>query len=317
MTLYFGVLGNRDHIKRNKGTDQMIKAPFWEYLDEQPDGWLSSHAYKVESLPASDYQILDCGAWSYRAKEIPPVDSASMALWYDSLAQDGAMVIAPDHMVVDPETADYRRQWNREQAAAFIELCPSRLVPMACIHGTTTEERIAHAVDLMALGYRHLAVGGVAAQASRKPMVLALMATLRSALPDVWLHILGLSSPPYFAEWTRLGIESCDGSSHFKQAFTAGAFFTQDGPKLTKHQAARNDEPVTAPECDCSACRQLSAEGIDTRRYGSNENNMGRAAHNLNMLMRAQKEAANAVSASGMREEQTTICLLYGGIVHG
>lgn len=307
MTLYFGVLGNRDHIKRNKGTDQMVKAPFYEYLDAQPDGWLSSHAYKVESLPVSNHQILDCGAWSYRAKEVPPVDSVMMSAWYDSLAQDGAMVIAPDHMVVDQESASFRRQWNREQASKFIDLCPARLTPMACIHGTTIDERIEHAASLLALGYRHLAVGGVAAQASRKPMVMGLIAAMRAALPGVWLHILGLSSPAYFAEWTRLGVESCDGSSHFKQAFTAGAFFSVDGARLIKHQAARDGEEVTAPECHCSACSQLAAEGIDTRRYGSNENNMGRAAHNLNMLMQAQKGAVHALSTCGVREEQATL----------
>ena len=307
MTLYFGVLGNRDHIKRNKGSDQMVKAPFWEYLDEQPDGWLSSHAYKVKELPPSDHQILDCGAWSYRAKEVPPVDATSMAEWYDSLAQDRAMVIAPDHMVIDPETAEYRRAWNKEQSSRFIEVCPTRLTPMACIHGTTVEERLEHAASLLSLGYRHLAIGGIAAQAARKPMLLGLVTALRQAFPGVWLHVLGLSSPVYFEAWCQLGIESCDGSSHFKQAFTAGTFFTQDGTKLTKHQAARTGEDITAPLCDCSACTQLRAESIDTRQYGSNENNMGRAAHNLNMLMRAHKEVKNEVSTSGLREKQTTI----------
>ena len=309
MTIYYGVLGNRDHIKRHKGTDREYKAPFYDYLDEHPKGWLSSHAYKVTRLPKSKYQILDCGAWSYREQEVPPVDAASMAAWYDSLAQDEAMVIAPDHMVIDPSVAAYRREWNREQAAMFIDLCPERLLPMACVHGTTTEERLVHAEELLSLGYAHLAIGGVAAQASRKPMVLALVAALRAAMPNVWLHVLGLSSPFYFAEWTRIGIDGCDGSSHFKQAFTAGAFFTVEGPRLIKHKAAKGDEPITAPDCFCRACRTLAEEGIDTRRYGSNENNMGRAAHNLNMLMRAQKEAVNALGTSGMRQEQTTLAL--------
>ena len=295
MTIYYGVIGNRDHIKRHKGTDMEYKAPFYDYLDSHPDGWLSSHAYKVKSLPASNHQILDCGAWSYRKEEVPPVDASSMAEWYGSLAQDGAMVIAPDHMVIDPLTAEYRRAWNKEQASRFIDICPDRLVPMACIHGTTIEERLAHADELTAIGYTHLAIGGVAAQASRKPTVLAIVEAMRTGMPDAWLHVLGLSSPFYFAEWTKMGVDGCDGSSHFKQAFTAGAFFTVDGSKLIKHKAAKGDEPVTAPECLCRACRTLAGEGIDTRRYGSNENNMGRAAHNLNMLMRAHKEAVHAL----------------------
>jgi hypothetical protein len=44
---------------------------------------------------------------------------------------------------------------------------------------------------------------------------------------------------------------------------------------------------VTAPHCTCRACSLLENDGVDTRRYGSNETNMGRAAHNLNHLIRA------------------------------
>jgi hypothetical protein len=43
--------------------------------------------------------------------------------------------------------------------------------------------------------------------------------------------------------------------------------------------------------CECRACSLLREDGIDTRSYGSNENNMGRAAHNQNILMQAQKAA--------------------------
>lgn len=46
-----------------------------------------------------------------------------------------------------------------------------------------------------------------------------------------------------------------------------------------------DSEPLEA-RTGCLACRRLRAEGVDTRSYGSNEHNMGRAAHNLNQLMR-------------------------------
>lgn len=127
-----------------------------------------------------------------------------------------------------------------------------------------------------------------------------------------------LSSPDYFAEFTRTGIDSCDGSSHFKRAFTAGVFFAIDNGKLTKYQAARRDRrtgevigEITALECHCLACIQMRSEGIDPRTYGSNENNMGRAAHNLNMLMQAQAIAVGRqrgialVSCVGERASET------------
>jgi len=93
----------------------------------------------------------------------------------------------------------------------------------------------------------------------------------------VWLHVLGLSAPQYALAWREYGVNSFDGSSHFKQAFTGGAFYLLGvGGKMVKHQAARPGEPVTAPTCECLACATLRDVDVDTRRYGSNEHNMGR-----------------------------------------
>jgi tRNA-guanine family transglycosylase len=171
----------------------------------------------------------------------------------------------------------------------FLTICPEDYVPMATIHGMDIEERVKHARTLYARGYTHLALGGLAARAASRNRVVSWVSAVRQAVPDAYLHVLGLTSPNYMRMWHELGVNSADGSSHFKQAFTAGAFFSQEGDKLTKHAAARTGQPITAPECVCLACRLLREDGVDTRTYGSNETNMGRAAHNLNMLMRAHK----------------------------
>jgi hypothetical protein len=198
-------------------------------------------------------------------------------------------------MLIPGVDIEARRAFNVRSAEMFIDACPSRLIPMATIHGQTIDERLEHARQLMGLGYEHLAIGGIAARASQKKEVLAIVAALREITRGRYLHVLGLSSPSFMREWRRLGVESCDGSSHFKQAFTGGAFFTQEGEKLSKHQAARPGNAdctgIVAPECNCKACSTLRADGVDTRTYGSNEHNMGRAAHHQNMLMRAQQAA--------------------------
>jgi tRNA-guanine family transglycosylase len=159
---------------------------------------------------------------------------------------------------------------------------------MAAVHGETVKERVETAKQYADLGYTALALGGLAGQASRKRMAVDVVGAVREAVPGVWVHVLGLSSPSYFAAWRQLGVESCDGSSHFKQAFTGGAFFVRSGATLAKWAAARPGEPVTAPACNCRACSVLRDAGVDTRQYGSNETNMGRAAHNLNQLIAAQ-----------------------------
>lgn len=290
MTTYFGVIGNRDYIKLRGD-----KRPFWEFLDEQPGGWLSSLVYKRRDVPAGKRMIWDCGAWSYRLKDEPDYTPQQCADLYREYAPAGSMVIAPDHMLIPGCDAVKRRGINLRNAAEFLRVCDPTHKPMATIHGETLGERVDAALALRDSGYRHLAIGGIAAQAARKSMATEIVQTLRAAVPDVHLHVLGLSSPEYAKRWHQIKVDTFDGSSHFKQAFTAGAFYTQDGMKLTKHQAARpgNDEcgGIVAPECHCRACTALRDDGVDTRTYGSNETNMGRAAHNLNMLMRAHRAA--------------------------
>ena len=107
----------------------------------------------------------------------------------------------------------------------------------------------------------------------------------------IWLHIFGLSAPAYAKAFHQLGVTSFDGASHFKEAFSAGSFFLASGEKLIKHKAVKPGEIPTAHLCNCLCCLTLRKAGIDTRRYGSNQNNKGRAIHNLNQLIIAQQNA--------------------------
>ena len=286
-TRYFGVVGDRDYIR--KGGERI---PFWEYLDEQPDGWLTSLAYRRKDLPTDKPMIYDCGAWSYRDAEIPPVNSRQVAAAYSEYAPDGSMVIAPDHMLIEGSNVEYRRKWNAEQARLFLTDCPRNMKPMACVHGMDLGERVDHAKWLESIGYRYIAIGGLAARASKKNLVISWVKAIREAVPNVWLHVLGLSSPDYMRTWNEIGIQSADGSSHFKKAFTAGIFFSRNGASLIAHKAGRGtkDEQLPPP-CLCAACKTIADDGNDTRLFGNSERNIGRAAHNLNMLMRAQKVA--------------------------
>jgi hypothetical protein len=288
---------NREYLKVGG-----VRRPFWEFLDEEPVGWLSSLAYPVHPELPGGVRVLDCGAWSYKDADEPRVGKAIVTPgWavdeYAKRARPGDFAIAPDHMLI-PGLGDMesRRLFNLASARGFLSVSSgSGLRPMAAVHGDTTAERVETAKRYADIGYTSLAVGGLAGQASRKRMAVDVVAAIRAAVPGVWVHVLGLSSPSYFAAWRSLGVESCDGSSHFKQAFTGGAFYTRTGGNLTKYQAARPGEPVSAPECDCRACAAMRAEGHDTRRYGSNETNMGRAAHNLNQLIAAHAESAESL----------------------
>lgn len=294
---YFGVIGNRDYIKYRSD-----RLPFWYFLDEQPDGWLTSLAYERKDTPEGRPMIWDCGAWSYKGAEIPKLGKHIVTPeWaleqYQRLAHPGDIVIAPDHMLI-PGLGDLemRRLFNAGSASIFLSAARrAGFRPMATVHGTTIEERARYAEWLVGLGYDALALGGLAGQASRRTMVVDVVTTMRDLLPGVYLHVLGLSSPGFAAAWRYIGVDSFDGSAHFKQAFTGGKFYMSDGMVLHSHHAARGDAPITAPACDCRACSLMRDEAIDTRRYGSNESNMGRAAHNLNHLIRALNVARGRI----------------------
>lgn len=298
MTNYFGVIGERDYIKYNGA-----RRPFWHFLDEQPHGWLTSLIYARNDIPTDKTVIFDCGAWSYRNLTTPKVKNELVtAQWaytrYQRLAHRGDILIAPDHMFLPDSNLTQRRTYNAASAIDFLQIVDTtQFYPMAVVHGDNLDERVATATKYYEMGYRYLAVGGVAALATKVERVTEIVKCIRLALPGVWLHVLGLSSPGYMARWQTLGVDSCDGSSHFKKAFTAGIFFeynTNAAGYLKSYIASRPQESTAIEPCYCKACTDLRAIDIDTRFYGSSANNMGRAAHNLNMLMKAQKYAQSS-----------------------
>lgn len=297
-TQYFGVVGERDYIKV-KGE----RVPFWEFLDYQPDGWLTSLRYHRDDVPTDRPQIWDCGAWSYRKQTVQEIINDGISPWtileeYQKYAKPGGMVVAPDHMLIPGvESLDARRTFNRQSAQVFLDVArEAGFRPMAAIHGMDLDERLEHARWLQDLGYEYLALGGLAARGNSMRLAIDTVRKVREATEGAWLHVLGLSAPDYVEAWDRIGVDSCDGASHFKQAFKGGAFYIQKDGNLIKEKAARVDRSTKEPveevidyTCQCRACRKLRKQDVDTRTYGSNENNMGRAAHNLNMLMRAHR----------------------------
>ncbi|MBD2505100.1 DUF6884 domain-containing protein [Anabaena azotica] len=301
-TKYYAVIGNRDHIKY-----QGEKRPFWEFLDTQPDGYLISLAYlPIPFALPNTPKIGDCGAWSYKAEKLPKLGKNLVTPeWaisqYQLYFSPDDLVIAPDHMLIPlPGTdLDSRRQFNIESAKRFLPLAQTAgFRPMATVHGINLTERLNNVEQLHQIGYKHFALGGLAAKASQKKVLLETIQVLSDRIrhlePTATIHVLGLSSPDYYAAFNQMGIDSCDGSSHFKQAFTAGVFFGFEHGQLVKHQASKGAESTNIPDCSCTACTKMRSDGIDTRYYGSNESNMGRAAHNLNMLMLAHSHVSKS-----------------------
>ncbi|MBW4642672.1 MAG: queuine tRNA-ribosyltransferase family protein [Goleter apudmare HA4340-LM2] len=300
MAQYLGVIGKTDYIKLYGR-----KIGIWELLEAQPDGWLCSLAFRQAMIPNS-LILWDCGAYSYRHLNIPKLRGQLVtphwAIYeYKERSKTGDIVVAPDALLLGNNISQ-RRQFNYDSAARFIELAAllEGRLPMAVIHGISTEERLGYALKLYELGYRAIALGGLVPKSSDKQRNMGIIQTVveeLQKLPEkIRIHIFGLSAPEYAKAFHKLGVTSFDGASYFKEAFSAGSFFFTDGEKLIKYKAVKPGKTPTAPQCNCLCCKTLREAGIDTRRYGSKQNNEGRAIHNLNQLMIAQRSAIESTS---------------------
>ena len=284
MAKYFGVITGRDYIDIN-GT----RIPFWDLLDVQPRGWLTSVANIRHDIPISDVSIYDCGAWTYRDNDTPVLKNQEVTPLgayeqYKKYCRPYDMLIAPDHMLIDIyDNLEDRREFNKRSMREFINIVEPQFSPMAVIHGMDIHEKEDNAKFALGLGYKHICIGGLAGQARKRDWCVEQVEHIMKVVPDgVWVHVLGLSSPFYASQWKRLGVSSFDGSSYFKKAFN-GDFVTFAGNELGKKKAQR----ISAEnECNCAACVVAKDNGFNTMLYGNSVNNIGRAAHNLNMLIK-------------------------------
>lgn len=301
MTQFYSVLGNRDYLKIAT-PDGPMKEPIWRYVEGQSH-WLTSLVYLKGASRAPGSYFMDCGAWSYKGEAAPRWTPQECLDRYATFAQPGDILAAPDHMVLrgmDAQEEQYRVELTLENASEFLRLCPSEYRPIAVTHGSTLETRQAMTRELLEMGYRHIAVGSVAIRAGNRKFIRGILddlAALRQQEP-FYVHVLGVSALSWFHEFRDYGVDSYDGSSMFFAAFTAGEWFWHEGGGTLREWPVKRSELSEMPSCDCPPCAAMRAQGIDTREYGSNEHNMGRAVHNINQYLAALRVRRDAPSGA-------------------
>lgn len=286
MSKFFAAITGRDYL-----TLDGMNVGFWELLDRLPDGWLTSIVNIHTGLPKNKATIFDCGAWTYRNNDIPTVKNVELTAksayeMYLKHANPGDFLIAPDHMIIPGCDVTFRRNWNINSSETFIDICSNIYNPMMCIQGNTVEERVSEFFRGKSLGYKAFAVGGLAAQARNKMHCINAVESIMGIKDEQdWVHVLGLSAISFVKEWIRLNVSSFDGASHYYKALTAGYFYKpnlSEKPYIaTKPNGGISDIPI----CNCLSCTRIKQNGGDTRYYGNSLNNIGRAAHNLNMFI--------------------------------
>ena len=285
MTLFFAAVTNRDYLK----IDGKLY-DFGDLLDVQPDGWLISLQYMRKIHPKRGIKIFDCGAWTYRDKEYPEVNGERLTPqkasdMYSSVASPVDFAVAPDHMHLKDMDADVwalRKKNNFVAAEEFINLSGG-YVPMGVVHEEDDDSAIEYALRLVSIGYRHLSIGGLAAMARSRKKVVSRVRHIVSEMPSgIWIHALGVTAPYFIEQWHTIPISSFDGSSYFYKALTAGHFLVVSGYDFDRLDIKKD----VLPSCDCRACTTVTDLGYDTQKYGNSVNNLGRAAHNLNMYIK-------------------------------
>jgi len=346
-TRFTVVINNRDKLKitRDRQGRPLPAAQMdriWNYIEGYgtpagPRGYLTSLAYHLpdsDPLPATpEGNIYDCGAWSYKGepypilkkKDGPLTPESTMRTFDEAGAREGTdIIVSPDMMVLNTDTPEQAREkieLSLEFARKMQPLARGHRL-MAVTHGSFAErhEMMERYLDL---GYRHIALGSLAMKSSRDPAFVyrCVLDALqyRAQQPDLYIHVLGVSSISWAATLTHLGVNSFDGSSMYMSAFTGGTFmqYVPSSERLLhKHRIVEN-APWSSelPPCPCPACTAMRDEGWDTRAQGGsvsdtggrpynggNEANMGRAVHNINMYLRhfrtSRPGCSRAMSAS-------------------
>lgn len=276
--VFYPVVTNRDYLKIENRKNFL-----WEFLDLPPHGFLTSCNKTVNTEIPSKYQtIFDCGAWGYRKQEVPPIDANSIYDSYRKIARPKDVLTAPDHMIIPDTNIEYRKKYNLAQAEIFFDIVDkTSYEPMATVHGLSVSDRLESAKKLQEIGYSYLAIGGLAARARQKEYVINAVSAVKNEFPDAKIHVFGISSPSYVKTWKKIGVTSFDGSSYFLKALTKGIWVDR---QMNTHKI-NTGSLLGMKKCECKSCRKVFELGGDTRRSGNSINNIGRAIHNLNMLL--------------------------------
>lgn len=187
----------------------------------------------------------DCGAFSYFNAERPPYQVEEILDYYQDLGFDQG--VALDHLIfayMDTAERERRFRLTIDNARAFIEQHEAKrctFAPIGIAQGWDPTSRRQAVEILLAMGYRDLALGGMARSTNQE--ICASLEAIKAALPsDITLHVFGVARLSILSDFLRLGVTSADSASPIRRAFLGTSednYWTSDG---TKYAAIRVPE---------------------------------------------------------------------------
>jgi hypothetical protein len=179
------------------------------------------------------YELLgDCGAFGYLREPRPLFDTEDVIDYYARLGFDYGVSV--DHAIV-PEFADereFRYRLTLDNARDFLrfyERSDRTFTPVGACQGWDAASYVEAARELVGMGYRYIAIGGLAR--SNTQTVAGIATAVVAAIPShVRVHVFGVARLPLLPLFIQLGIASVDSAAPMRQAWLSANdnYFTID-----------------------------------------------------------------------------------------
>lgn len=180
-------------------------------------------------LPEGVVTLGDCGAFNYKDEDSPPYSTQEVMSFYEDCGFDAGVSV--DHVILGfdngmadseiPQRWTYRQKVTLELAREFLEQVStrdSRLEPLGAAQGWSALSYAQSVLELHEMGYKRIAMGGMV-PLSTNDIISTLEAVADLKLPDLRLHLLGITRLDAATSFQDLGVESFDSTSPFRQAF--------------------------------------------------------------------------------------------------
>jgi hypothetical protein len=216
----------------------------------------------------------DCGAFSYLTSDQPLYTTDEVIDYYENYRFNYGVSV--DHLIVGPYQRDvmirnYRYELTLQLAEEFLNKCGDRQVsfaPVGVVQGWDPASFRKAAQHLISLGYRRLAIGGIARETS--PMIYEIMKQISPIIPDesFRVHLLGVARDmKTMKSFQKLGMTSFDSASPLRRAWL-GTGHNYHMPNGQRYTAIRIPE---ASETSGRIKKMLASGGHSFEKYKSLE----------------------------------------------
>lgn len=173
----------------------------------------------------------DCGAFTYVNEEVPPYSVDDILEFYgDGQFSHGCSV---DHIIFEFSDTEFDFKFEDKEILRRQEICLSNasefiskankvignyFTPVGVVHGWSPKSMAEAASEMVRMGYKYLALGGMVPLNSSQ--IMSALNAVRSEIPrDVELHILGFAKSDDLNQFIGKGINSIDTTSPLLRAF--------------------------------------------------------------------------------------------------